>query len=115
MNLKELICDLVYGYSHNVPLEQEIHAGDVRCKAESIISDKAFVRRIEGIDVPKRVNYKSLTDMIETPMPYVLEPHREGVWVMPFQMWFLWVEASRAACLTKRTRFGCTCDVWMSS
>ncbi|GAB3952923.1 hypothetical protein GCM10028832_07630 [Streptomyces sparsus] len=38
-----------------------------------------------GIDVPKGVRFKPVGDAItETPMPYVLEPHREGMWAIPF-------------------------------
>ncbi|MFF3988724.1 hypothetical protein ACFY0B_29550 [Streptomyces sp. NPDC001797] len=39
-----------------------------------------------GIEVPKGVSAKPLSDAIgETPMPHVLEPHREGTWAMPFE------------------------------
>ncbi|MFI9649053.1 hypothetical protein ACIHAA_22470 [Streptomyces sp. NPDC052040] len=39
-----------------------------------------------GIEAPKGVSAKPLSDAItETPMPYVLEPHREGTWAMPFE------------------------------
>ncbi|MGA4801893.1 hypothetical protein [Streptomyces lavendulocolor] len=50
-----------------------------------------------GIDIPKGVSYKPVNDAIsETPMPYVLEPHREGVWAMPFHYVVSLTEASQA-------------------
>ncbi|MEV5274084.1 hypothetical protein [Streptomyces werraensis] len=51
-----------------------------------------------GIDIPKGVSYKPVKDAItETPMPYVLEPHREGVWAMPFDYAVSLAEASHAS------------------
>ncbi|MFK0160063.1 hypothetical protein ACIQVK_49405 [Streptomyces sp. NPDC090493] len=40
-----------------------------------------------GIDVPKGVSIKVVNDnaITDTPMPYVLEPHQEGTWAMPFE------------------------------
>ncbi|MGW1088480.1 hypothetical protein ACWD4L_19675 [Streptomyces sp. NPDC002596] len=50
-----------------------------------------------GIDVPKGVSYKPVAEAIsDTPMPYVLEPHREGVWAMPFHYVVSLAEASKA-------------------
>ncbi|WP_406228405.1 hypothetical protein [Streptomyces anthocyanicus] len=50
-----------------------------------------------GIDVPRGVSFKPVRDAItETPMPYVLEPHREGTWAMPFDYVVSLVEASQS-------------------
>ncbi|MFF8486151.1 hypothetical protein ACGFZG_18375 [Streptomyces antibioticus] len=50
-----------------------------------------------GIEVPKGVRLKPLADAItDTPMPFVLEPHREGTWALPFHHVVSLVEASQA-------------------
>ncbi|MFD5430421.1 hypothetical protein [Streptomyces sp. NPDC127084] len=50
-----------------------------------------------GIDLPKGPSVKWLRDVIgETPMPHVLEPHREGTWAMPFEPAFRVAAATQA-------------------
>ncbi|MFF8292592.1 hypothetical protein ACF068_25625 [Streptomyces sp. NPDC016309] len=51
-----------------------------------------------GVDVSKGASLKPLKDAVtETPMPYVLEPHRQGTWAIPFEYVVRLNEASRAA------------------
>ncbi|MFF9274706.1 hypothetical protein [Streptomyces griseosporeus] len=51
-----------------------------------------------GIDVPNGASFKLLKDAItETPMPHVLEPHRESTWAMPFEHVAAMASASQAA------------------
>ncbi|MEW2061127.1 hypothetical protein AB0899_10190 [Streptomyces sp. NPDC007002] len=39
-----------------------------------------------GVDVPKGASVKVIEGVItDTPMPYVLEPHQEATWAMPFE------------------------------
>ncbi|MFF7524919.1 hypothetical protein [Streptomyces pseudovenezuelae] len=50
-----------------------------------------------GIDVPKGLSAKPVKDAItETPLPYVLEPHQEGTWAMPFEFGPELIRACRA-------------------
>ncbi|MFC7841051.1 hypothetical protein [Streptomyces sp. NPDC057382] len=60
-----------------------------------------------GIDIPKGVSYKPVNEAIsETPMPHVLEPHREGVWAMPFHYVVSLAEASHATWPNERHPIG---------
>ncbi|MFJ7230115.1 hypothetical protein ACIQVF_11280 [Streptomyces tendae] len=48
-----------------------------------------------GVDVPRGASVKVVEDVIaDTPMPYVLEPHQEGTWSMPFE----YVESFARSC-----------------
>ncbi|MEU2801396.1 hypothetical protein [Streptomyces sp. NPDC007117] len=39
-----------------------------------------------GVDVPKGLSLKVVEGVVtDTPMPYVLEPHQEATWAMPFE------------------------------
>ena len=50
-----------------------------------------------GIEVPKGVAFKPIGEAITTtPMPYLLEPHREATWAMPLELAFNLVKTTKA-------------------